>query len=475
MINNMKHTFGLFAVVFVLLFSSCDSWLNVEPMDSMSEDKVFSSKEGFTKAINGIYLDMVSNQLYGLASTLPEVLAQRYYISDGHTFQKWAEYTYTETNVKNGILQIWKQNYTEIANCNQILQKLEEKKEMLGETVYRLMKGEVLGLRALLHFDMLRLFAPAYDEQDRRVYVPYYDEVRVEGKPLVSSAKFVDYLLEDLDNAEILLKQDQLLRGLTAYPNLRFNYYAVKLVQARVHQWRGTSSSRNKAFQIATSVINDAAFADQLFPFVTEEKAEGGGDYSGNPDRIFYSEMIFGLQDNNRKDLFEDYFQSSLNLSSILAQDATIVNKLYSSTNDYRNRKMWGDIIKNDKVLKVLQKYDEITDRNNPLRTLCIKILGRGEFYLIAADCASSEIVACQYLNQLQQARGYQDNELTRASGDVKSAIRAEYSRELYGEGQYFYYLKKQKVATLGKGDGSGSITDMEKHYVLPLPEEETK
>lgn len=471
--NKMKYTIYAFSVAFLLLFGACDRWLDIEPMDKMNEDKIFSSKEGFTKAINGVYLDMVDSKLYGKACEFLELLGQRYYVTTGHTYEKLVQYNYTEDKVRSIISGVWSKSYAEIANCNRILLHLEEKREMLGDADYNLLKGEALGLRALLHFDMLRLFAPAYDETDSGLYVPYYDEFLVTGKPLLKVSEFVEYLLNDLNSAELALKGDPIISGLSGNRNLRLNYYAVKLLQARVYQWRGTGASRNKAFQIATSVIDNVAF-DRVFPWVEKDMALGNSAYASSPDRIFYSEILFGLQNNNRPKIYEDFFQSSLSDDKILVQVKTTVDDWYSYSGDYRNAKMWMSVVKNSKDMKVLQKYEEIKDTKLTLRTVTQSVLRRGEFYLIAADCASSDAVACEYLNDLQRARGYQNSDLTKVGSDIKSAIRAEYNREFIGEGQYFFYLKMKKVLLLDKGNGEGSFTMTDAQYVLPLPENET-
>lgn len=471
--KKIRYTITLLSVGITLLFCSCDKWLKVEPMDKMDEDKVFSSKEGFVKAINGIYLDMVSNKLYGMSCSFLDVLAQRYFISGGHKFEKLSQYTYTEEAVKGVIDQVWKQTYAEIANCNRMLEHLDKKKEMLGNNTYNLLKGEALGLRAMLHFDILRLWAPSFDAADAKgTYVPYYSQIVITGEPLLSVGDFVERLIADLNNAELALQHDPTRYSLSENRNFRFNYYAVKLMQARVYQFRGTVASRNRAYQIATEVIN-SAYLDQVFPSVSADMATGSGDYSGDPDRVFYSELIFCLQNTQRKQIYEDWFLPSLNANSILAQVATTVDALYSYTSDYRKVQMWMTVLKDGKDMRTLLKYDEINGNENTLRTVAQSVLRKSEFYLIAADCAPTEATACLYLNMLQKARGYKDANFTKPGDGIDVAIRDEYSREFYGEGQYFFYLKRKNVKSLNKGNGDGVINMTNTEYVLPLPDSE--
>ena len=48
----------LLYLIFVLPFfmSSCNEWLNVEPEDEISEEKLFSTGTGFRHALNGVTL-----------------------------------------------------------------------------------------------------------------------------------------------------------------------------------------------------------------------------------------------------------------------------------------------------------------------------------------------------------------------------------------------------------------------------------
>ena len=52
---------------------SCNEWLNVEPEDEISEEKLFSTGNGFRHALNGIYYSMESINLYGKNLTWGDV------------------------------------------------------------------------------------------------------------------------------------------------------------------------------------------------------------------------------------------------------------------------------------------------------------------------------------------------------------------------------------------------------------------
>ena len=65
-----------------------------------------------------------------------------------------------------------------IANANDLIQHIEQTDAHLfekGEMEKKMIMGEAYACRALMHFDMLRLFAPAPVNDDGQAYVPYVE------------------------------------------------------------------------------------------------------------------------------------------------------------------------------------------------------------------------------------------------------------------------------------------------------------
>ena len=56
-------------LVILMSLCSCESWINVTPSDRLSEDMLFKDREGFVKALNGVYIELNTTQLYGLDLT----------------------------------------------------------------------------------------------------------------------------------------------------------------------------------------------------------------------------------------------------------------------------------------------------------------------------------------------------------------------------------------------------------------------
>lgn len=74
------------------------------------------------------------------------------------------------------IKNLWLKNYNSIANCNVLLDYLSEKSPSFFEgEEYKFLVAETKALRAYLHFDLLRAFAPSWKENSEALCLPYAD------------------------------------------------------------------------------------------------------------------------------------------------------------------------------------------------------------------------------------------------------------------------------------------------------------
>lgn len=190
--------------------TGCNDWLDVTPQAQINAEKLFSTPEGFQNVLYGVYTGMTQSAMYGKNMTwgFMDVLSQYYkvYSNSNHTYYEAARYNYDNGNSKDAIREIWLNSYRCIANCNILLEQLEEKGEgfFTGDN-YRLIKGEALGLRAYLHFDMLRAFAPSWSDNMDGMGVPYADSFSRKVHPQLSTREMVKRILADLETARSIL------------------------------------------------------------------------------------------------------------------------------------------------------------------------------------------------------------------------------------------------------------------------------
>ena len=107
---NMKRILIYLCILLTGIGWSCSDWLDVKPSDRISEENAFSSIAGFKNALNGIYVELNQDNLYGRRLTVDfvEILAKRYYV---HEENQWAydlmNYEYGGSSVKGYLSGIW--------------------------------------------------------------------------------------------------------------------------------------------------------------------------------------------------------------------------------------------------------------------------------------------------------------------------------------------------------------------------------
>ena len=258
-------------IILVLAFgiTACADWLDVQPKTAIPGDKMFESEAGFKDVLTGFYLKMGSENLYAKELTYGylELLSGNYDNYPGSkSLDKTQMYEYDGLylDLKN---KIYLEMYNIIANINNFLKYLEKNRSVIKTNhYYEMMKGEALGLRAFLHFDLLRLFGPVYSANSSEKTIPYRKELNEKAPPRLTADEVIIHILTDLQEANDLLEQHDPQRF--GYPDLmdidydafvnqrqlRMNLYAVKAVLARVYSYKGDEESKGKAVRYAREV-----------------------------------------------------------------------------------------------------------------------------------------------------------------------------------------------------------------------------
>ena len=259
--------FGLQAVAMLLLFVSCEDWLSVSPRTEVKKDDLFAIKNGFKDQITGIYTALCKQELYGVNMTLGavDVLGQYYYMTwngNPSNYVDLARFEYESSSAKSVIDGIWLAGYNAIANINILLEALEGQNDLLKEEEFAVYKGEALGLRAFIHFDLLRLFGKSMITGADELAIPYVEEISKQVTKQSSVREVLEKVVRDLQEAEQLLEKDPLVTGVEntflGTRDCHFNYYAVKAALARVFLWKG---DKVNALKYAQEVM-DAGWYD---------------------------------------------------------------------------------------------------------------------------------------------------------------------------------------------------------------------
>lgn len=452
-----------------LVFSSCDSWLDVVPNDRISETVVFDDQQGYQKLLNGLYSGMTSTTLYGrnLSAGAIDILAQYYNTSNMSSFYyELAKYDYATVESKNLISDIWGDTYSLISNANTLIEATDNADCPLSDRQKKRMKGEALVVRAYLHFDLLRLYGPIPSDLSERA-IPYQTSAELTVQPFETGTQILSKIKSDLTTAIGLLEESEPLLMPDQYESsdlesrpYRMNYYAAKAVLARVYLWEGKKS---EAYDTAVEVIDEAS-AD--FPFVSEDEATGV-----NPDRLFTSEVLFGLYNTSRdRDLYNVLFSSALkNYERFYPAGSLATGRLqewYDDDNDYR-KKVWA--VDQENLYNQKYRTIELDTRTN----YTVPLVRMGEMYLIAAECAPSTDEAGTWINTLRNHRN--SFSVSVDTDNLANYIQMEYRKEFLGEGQMFFYMKRNALENIPNGKNESGNMSMELgNYVLPLPDGET-
>jgi hypothetical protein len=474
----MKRITIILSFLALLALASCSKWLDVKPQTQVQTTQLFSNQQGYEDAMYGVYTTAAFPSLYGdqLTMSFLDVLAQRYSVGSNplSVFYQASKYNYQDPGTLARITNIWDSMYYAIANVNNILANIDANKSVFQGNDYSLIKGEALGMRAFLHFDLLRMFGPAYASNPTQACIPYVKDVSGNVTALSTVTQVLDSCIADLNAGEALLKAypdiDNIATGVGSntdewlnYRQNHFNYWAAEATLARIYLYMGDKAN---ALLHATNVINSG-----MFQFVTSDNITTFSDYT------FVEEQIFSLSRFNIETQVAEYFNSSgaagssVNNATILTNtygSGGVVNAVYETASggvtDYRYAYLWQQ---NNNVYfptkfwqaSASSQYDNL-----------IPLIRLPEMYYIAAE-SSDPATATTYLNTVRVNRGLSALPAGLTAAQVQNEIFKEYEKEFYCEGQLFYYYKRLNLPQIQYSP----VPTSNAIYVFPLPANETQ
>ena len=468
---NFKTLILLSLILLGGICTGCDRFLDVQPKDQYTEKQLLATRGGYYTAMNSLYNNLTSNSLYGknLSYELIDVISKRYAPLAKSTYltslNSWG---YAEENVSKALESTWATAYTTILNCNVILENLATQQGILSPAETNLMKGELLALRAFLHFDMLRLFGPIYKEDPSAPSIPYNESVKIMNLPLLSADSIVhNKIMRDLDEAEKLLAKDPVIpEGPMAsaledenevylrYRQLRMNYYAVLALKARVYLYAG---EKDKALQAAYKLLKDKTVSE-WFPPVDPNKLLAN---NVDPDRVFSTEVLMGIYMKKRGDIYTYSFDAENAGNNFLQPRNSFVdgNLFAGETQDYRYQSQWAQATSIGVTGHIFTKYKAIQDGDAKLfYSSFMPLIRLSEMYYIAAECEPKVSDGNSWLNQIRTLRGLPEITIT-DENELMSKLRIEYLREFWGEGQIFFMYKRLFVNILNTENGHNTST----------------
>ncbi len=472
-------------LLFVVMLTGCEKFLDVPPKDKVPQADLLKDEQGFKDALTGVYLSMDKPQSggsYGLYTTnlsmgMLSTLAYNYdnatspAVGVGSTFyNNVVYYAYTDATVRAELDGIWAGMYNNIANLNNLLDNAEGKKEIFTRDNYNRVKGEAIALRALFHFDLLRMFGQPPATGMNTKAIPYVTKFGIRPTSYSTVAQALDSCIADLNIAKALLAETDTLSlvhagydAFSSYTQNHLNYWAVQGLLARVYLYKG---DKDNAELYARSVIGS-----NKFPLIASNVAG-----TGNPvrDRTFYQEQLFAVYSSSIKNYNTDLFNKSSGtpLRLLPAGKTTLYSTGSGNASDYRNISWFDNSVAG---IPVPSKFFQDNNLPYELQNI-VPVIRVSEMYYIAAECANAKgdvTGATTMLNKVRQSRGLTAlNPAGFTNPDTLSIeVMREYQKEFIQEGQtWFYYKRLNKDLKQVTSTTAAIPADV---YVFPIPDKE--
>lgn len=485
----MKKIFKTYIWVVVaalgVFCGSCNDWLEVKPQSQAESDDLFTSEKGFEDALIACYIKMTNANLYGqnMTMTFIEYLAQHWDFTSGNGRDAalLKNFEYDGTNAETTIRAIYGAYYNTITQANVVLENLQTSGEVIqDENLRNVIEAEALSVRAFCHTDVLRLFGQLPNNPTVTVSLPYSKQVSTDMVPYYTYDEFVQLILQDIEAAQALFKEsdpvmdytfNKLDQGLQVedpadvsttfmlYRRFRFNYWAVEALKARLYLYIGDETNARTA---ANSVINAKTTAGE--PILTLSGTEG----FVNKCYACPSECLLALSNLDLEDRTRSLFYYNGHFLTPAHFDELFAGQ--SEDNNNRMAYVWEEEANNQgNTFRDFRKYDQPEDITGYSTSYqLVPLLRLSEMYLIAMETATDITEANALYKTYMEARGVIAGDLTEA--ELTTEVQNEYRRELFGEGQMFFFYKRQGARQmLWKSDREV----VEQDYIVPLPSTE--
>ncbi|MDF2187185.1 RagB/SusD family nutrient uptake outer membrane protein [Paraflavitalea sp. CAU 1676] len=429
--NNTLRIFLAGIVAFGLF--SCNKTLDVVPTNQVNANESIKTPADAQIMINGIVRSMSNADYYGRRFILYGDVKGGDMTVPSQGRGDDALYTFNHSATSNSYSGYWSQIYFSLLQVNNLLENIA-RLEATGAAGYNSYKGQALTLRAIMYFDMVRLYGKSYDLDKNAFGVPNVTTpLKSTAQPLRNTvSENYNQILSDLKAGAPLLAKTK--------SNGFVNYYGNLAMQARVYLYMKDNANALKAAEeIITSNVytlySNAAWVDSWKAQYGSESIFEIGVYPLEGDLGAASIGAYHRRKGDGGSTILGWFVASDYFLTRLNEDAADVR--------------WG-VMKEDEISTTanprkgsLYKYSGnislAGDGKATPTAVNLKLIRLSEIYLIAAEAVlpTDATKAATYLNAIRK-RAPNLAPATAATVTV-DMILDERSKELYGEGQRFF------------------------------------
>lgn len=280
----MKKIIAIIALTVTLGFFGCEDFLVEPPLLTQSTEISLSTYNGLDAAIAGAYSPLVSLSWYGSFFVLDaEMRACNATVPTNSDFTSGRMRTPYDLAYNPSVTSaLWGYAYYTISAVNNVIDNLEGK-DGDNVTVQDLnnLKAEALFLRALSHFDLVRLYATAYAKDQNAPGVPVilHTDATATEQPARNTVKEVyEQVIADLLEAEEIISDEYVREGITD-PKATVTKPVIQALLSRVYLYK---EDWQNAADYATKVIKNSKYSlwteDEYTKVWGKEVADAGGE-----------------------------------------------------------------------------------------------------------------------------------------------------------------------------------------------------
>lgn len=431
----MKQIKILTAVVLIIAMTGCSKdFLDVAPTNAGDANESIKTAADANRMMIGLMANMTSSSYYGRNMFM-------YADAKGGDLTIFSAgrgldglYTFNHSATVGSYSGYWSQIYHCILQANNIISGIDKLKADGSTENFDKYLGQALTARALMYFDLVRLYGKPYDMAKTSYGVPNITE------PLVASAQPLratveenyTQILKDLTDAAPLLPKSK--------TNGFLNYYANMALQARVNLYMKNYPA---ALTAAKTIIDDGVYdlysnAQWVDSWTSQFGSESIFEISMDPINDLGSASLgfYLRRKGHGSSAAAGWFMASDYFLARLGQDPTDVR--------------WGVMSYDESGpthLGACYKYSGSVnlegDGKGNSSAVNIKVIRLSEIYLIAAEAAlpTDKDAAADYLNEIRK-RSPALAPATAATITL-DMILDERSKELFAEGQRFFDMMR--------------------------------
>ncbi len=464
-----------FAGLVLSSMSGCEKNITINPTHSLTLENALLTMTNYQTSLSTVYSNMRSDGYYGRnLSVIPDMNTDNL-VQTGESLVNFLEITDWLYTSQNGtVSETWLACYSIINNANIIINNIDKVTNATNQRQANRIKGQVLAIRAMVHFDLLRYFGESYDRNSAALGVFYkktsvLEEAPSSTKPARQSVKQnYDDIFADISAAKILLGNVDVTINPTT--KLRIDLVGASAINARVALY---AKDWPAAISNATTVINALPLATRaVYPAIWNDQS--------NAESAF---TVFFAPGEGVIRLAGDVFSGPGNRSQQEANPTLFatfdeVNDIRFSTSVRRGYGTLANPVRPTSRLVVTKHLGKGTATDGVVNW---KAFRTGEMYLIRAEALANtsgqESNGLADLNNLRAARinGYTPVVLSGAT--LLSAIADERRKELFMEGHRWFDLRRT-TNTINRGTISAPTTQAvlassRREWVWPIPQGE--